>query len=329
MNIIVSPQIVRKIEDNLRYILVSAWARRERNLWWRRAVKTRTSSTKKELLQWMLETAQILPIGNGGSYTYDDLAEIYWEIVNENYGAALSLSADEISDGEGLDRSGKWARHIGNSGAYWPQKEAARLLRNGKTLTCYDGLSFFHTAHPVNPYIGAASGTYANLFTGLPFSIENLAYVYSQVEGILAPDGDPRHLRPTIVMAGPVERLAVTQALGAEIAADPVSSGTTAPATNMIKTSYGFVEPIIAAELNEVATIDGKSRGVWYLGCELVEDDELGGLIYQERQAYTMNSYAPMSDAELGRLDAFEWQMKGRNAASYGHPFLLIRVEPD
>jgi len=49
--IIVTPQIVRRIEDNLRYILVSAWARRESNLWWRRVAKTRSSSTKRELLQ--------------------------------------------------------------------------------------------------------------------------------------------------------------------------------------------------------------------------------------------------------------------------------------
>jgi phage major head subunit gpT-like protein len=329
MNIIVTPQIVRRIEDNLQYITVSAWKRRERNLWWRRVMKTRTSATKKELLQWMLETAQIQPMGNGGNLTTEDLVEIYWEIENEKYGAGLTLSADDISDGAGLDRAGQWARHIGNAGAYWPQKEATRLLKNGKTLLCYDGQPFFDEEHPVNPYIGEASGVYPNLFTGMPFSAENLAEIYAQIEGIEAPDGSPRHLRPTMVLAGPVERLAVTQALGAEIMADPVSSGTTAPATNMIKTSYGFVEPIIAPELNEVATVGGRSRGVWFLGCELIEDDELGGLIYQERQAYTMNSYSPMTDAELGRLDAFEWQLKGRNAASYGHPFLLFRVEPD
>src|SRR5687767_5003368 len=97
-NIIVTPQIVRRIEDNMKYILVSAWARREKGLWWRRVVKTRTSSTKRELLQWMLETAQIMPMGDGGNFTYDDLVEVYWEIVNEKFGAALNLSSDDLSD---------------------------------------------------------------------------------------------------------------------------------------------------------------------------------------------------------------------------------------
>lgn len=93
-----------------------------------------------------------------------------------------------------------------------------------------------------------------------------------------------------------------------------------APATNMIKTSYGFEPPVIAPELNE--------DGVWYLFCELVEDDELAGLIYQELQAYALNSYAPMTDVELGRCDEYEWKLKGRNAASFGHPFLAFRIEP-
>lgn len=327
MNIVVSPQILRRIEDNLRYIYVSAWARREKGTWWRRIAKPRSSGTKKELLQWMLETAQILPAGNGGKSTFDDLVEVHWEIENEDFDTSLQLSVDEIEDGEGLDRPGTWAKHVGNLGAYWPQKTMAQLLRDGKTKLCYDGLPFFSDSHPVNPYGGSTE--FSNLLTGLPFSAENLAKVYAHIEQIVAPDGEPRHLKPSIVAAGPVERLAVTQALGAEIFADPVSSGTTAPATNVIKSAYGFAEPLIAPEFNEVATVGGKSRGVWYLFCELLEDDELGALIYQERKAFGMNSYAAMTDAQLAMLDAFMWKLKGRNVGTYGHPFLGFRIEPD
>src|ERR1700749_4544379 len=97
--LIVTPQIVRRVEDNLRYILVSTWARREKSVFWRRIMKTRTSATKKELLQWMLETAQIRPMGNGGRTTYDDLVEVFWEVVNEDFGAALNLTSDETRDG--------------------------------------------------------------------------------------------------------------------------------------------------------------------------------------------------------------------------------------
>lgn len=328
MNITVTPQILRRIEDNLRYIYVTTWGRREKGLFWKRIAKARSSGTKKELLQWMLETAQIMPAGNGGKSTFDDLVEVHWEVENEDFDTSLELSVDEIEDSEGIDRAGSWAKHVGNQGAYWPQKTVAQLLRDGKTKKCYDGKPFFASDHPVNPY-NETGPTFSNLLTGLPFSAENLAKVYAYIEQIAAPDGDPRHLKPTIVAAGPVERMAVTQALTADIYADPVDSGTTAPASNIIKTAYGFTEPLIAPELNETASAGGKTRGVWYLFCELLEDDELGALIYQERKAFGINSYSAMTDAQLAALDAFLYKCKGRNVGTYGHPFLGFRIEPD
>lgn len=326
-NLIVTPQIVRRIEDNLRYILVNSWARRQQNLWWRRVMRTRTSSTKRELLQWMLETAKIRPLDNGGRYSFEDLTEIYWEIENEKFGDALSLTADEIADalespavsGGPLDRANAWARQIGSYGAYWPQERAAYLLKNGKTLTCYDNGAFFRENHPINPYIGTDSGTFTNLFLGYEFSPNNLAAITAYIRDIPGPDGVPRHLVPRIVAGGSYYQFAFNQVLNAEWYTDPRGTGG-ASGSNVIKLSYNYEAPIVAPELSEPGN-------PWYLFCELVEDDELGPLIYQERAPFTMNSYSPMSDVDLGLRDAFEWQFQGRNAASYGHPFLAFRIE--
>jgi phage major head subunit gpT-like protein len=324
--IIFQPSILRKIEDNLRYILVSTWARRQQNLWWRRLVKTRTSSTKRELLQWMLETAKIRHLGNGGRLGFDDIVEVSHEIENENFGEGLKLTVDNIEDalnspavsGNALDRAASWARHMGNWGAYWPQDRAAYLMKNGKTLLGYDGLAFFHEAHPINPYV-TGGPTYKNLHTGKAFNSNNLAELVAYVRGIKAPDGSPRHLVPRIIAAGVDLQYAVTQAMEADWYTDPEGSGN-AGAQNIIKTTYGFQAPIIAPELDQ--------EGVWYLACELVEDDELGGLIFQERKPFSMNSYSPLDDVTLGQMDEYEWQFKGRNASAFGHQFLLHRVEP-
>jgi phage major head subunit gpT-like protein len=326
--LIFSPQIVRKIEDNMRYILVSTWERRQKNLWWRRLMKVRPSSTKRELLQWMLETAKIRNLGNGGRIGFDDLMEISHEIENEDVGEGLRLTVNGIEDalnspavqGNVLDRAATWARHMGNWGSYWPQDQGAYLLKNGKTLLCYDGLPFFSATHLINPYGAAvAANQYKNLHTAKPFNTTNLAAIVAYIRGIKAPDGSPRHLEPKIVLAGVDLQYSVTQALGADVYADPNNSQG-APASNIVKTSYGFEPPIIAPELDEA--------GVWYLACELVEDDELSGLIFQERKPFGMNSYSPLADAQLGQMDEFEWHFKGRNVAAYGHPFLLHRVEP-
>lgn len=345
-NIVAAPSVVRRIEDNLKYIIVSTWARRERDQWWRRVVKSRSSSTKRELLQWMLETAGIKPMGDGGNFVYEDIEEITHEIIAEKFGAALRLSDDEIEDGSAFDRAGKWATQIASSGAMWPQEQAAQLLRDGKTKTGYDGVSFFNTAHPVSGINGDTGPSFSNLHYDMPFTPQNVAEGFRRIATIKAPDSKYRKLKPRVIGAGELERLAVTQALSAESFADPVRSGTTAPATNVIKTSYGFDEPIITADFDDTgsayynnttgayqgATATSATlatRGVWFMFCELLEDDELGGLIYSERKGFNLNSYSPISDVVLGQMDAWEWQFKGRNANTFGHSFLLHRFEPN
>ena len=328
MNIVITPEVIRRVEDNLEYLIVDHWARREQDVWWRRLVKTRTATTKRELLQWMLQTAGIKPMGDGGNATYEDLAEVMHEILVERFGSALRLSEDEIEDGAAFDRAGQWASQVAGSGAFWPQIQAAQLLRDGKTKGSYDGVAFFNTAHPINPLIGAGAGTFANLHYAMPFSPENLAKAYELVATIKSTDGQYRKLKPRIIAAGEVERLAVTQALKAEIAADPVRSGTTAAATNVIRTQYGFEEPIISADFDETATVSGAQRGVWYLACDLVEDDQLGGIVYSERKPFSLNTYSHLDDVTLSQMDAWEWKFKGRNGITFGHPFLLHRFEP-
>lgn len=328
MNIVIVPDVIRRIEDNLEYLIVSHWARREQDVWWRRLVKTRTASTKRELVQWMLQTAGIRPMGDGGNSTYEDLAEVTHEILVEKFGSSLRLSEDEIEDGSALDRAGQWATQVSGSGAFWPQEQAAQMLRDGKTKTSYDNVPFFSAAHPINPILGASTGTYQNLHYDMPFSPENLAKAYERIAMIPSTDGRYRKLKPRIVAAGEVERLAVTQALNAEIAADPVRSGTTAPATNVIRTKYGFEEPIISADFDETATVASVKRGVWFLACDLAEDDQLAGIVYSERKPFSLNSYSHLDDVVLAQMDAWEWKFKGRNGITFGHPFLLHRFEP-
>lgn len=342
MNIIISPQIVRRIEDNIEYLLSDVWARRRKAQWWARMMKTRAATTRREIVQWMLQTAKIRPIGNGGNYSYEDITEVEWEFLVERFGDALRLTTDEIEDGAAFDRAGQWATHMGSHAAEWPQQSAVSLLKQGKTRTCYDGLPFFSTAHPVNHYIGSTADDYPNLHYSMPFSPTNLARAFRIIAGIKAPDGMYRKLKPRIVSAGEIERLRVTQALSAEMYADPVRSGSTASASNVVGTAYGFEEPIIDVDFDELGATSaaaltddpiaghtaGEARGVWYLSCELVEDDRLGGLVYSERKAFQLSTYTHMDDVALAQMDAFEWQFKGRNGATYGHPFLLHRFEP-
>lgn len=317
-NNVIQPEILRVLEDEMRYIIVDTAKRLQADQWWRRVMKTRTSSTKKQLLQWMLNTVRLVDISNGGVSHFQDLVEVHFEITNEKFGVGLKLTSDEIDDGVAADRAGQWARQVAGQTVIWPQDKAAYLLKNGKSLTCYDDVSFFHTEHPINPYMGADGGVFPNLFWNMPFNTENLTAAVALIKALTAPDGHKRHIKPKRVIAGPDLEYDITQALAAEFYGDPNASG--APASNIIKTRYGFEDPVIGDELDEA--------GVWYIGADLEEDDELAGLIYQERKPFSMNSYSPLNDVVLAQMDEFEWLWKGRNTATYGHPFLLFRFEP-
>lgn len=330
-NLIVTPDlatIVRRVDTRVQYIYSSAWERRVQGQWWNRIAKTRPSSTLKEALIWLLETAKIRAAGDdGGVLDFDDLVEIAHSATNEDWQNGLALTKNQIEDalggtvvqGSPLDRAARWARHAGNGGAYWPQGKVAYAMKKGKTEQAYDGGAFFRQNHPINPVAGASGGVYHNLFTGYQFSAANLARITAYIRSIKAPDGIVRNLRPRIVAAGPDLEFAVSQVLGADFYTDPKNGVQGAAGSNVIKTRYGFEEPLIADELDET--------GVWYLGCELIEDDELGGIIYQEREAFSITSFANVSDAELSRAQRFEWHQRGRNTTFYGHPFLLFRVE--
>lgn len=335
--IITVPAVVRSVDQNVKTILSSAWARRNQNSWWRRIVKTRPSSTKKETIQWLLETAKIVDIGNGGRSVFGDLMAANITIENTTYGRALNLTANDISDALGsqantnnaLDYAASWARHMGNAGAYWPQEQAASFMKNTTGLA-YDGRPFFDSAHWVNPATKLGA-TYGNVFYGMPMTAANYATIGAYIETIPAPDGKPRKVKPRIVACGSDNRLNAVQLFGAEslFFTDPKNSA--APASNITKGLYETEAPIIDADLSFPAKVSGAANpyyGTWWIAAELVEDDDLAGMIFQEREPFALNSYTMYTDPELARMDSFEWNFKGRNAFSGGHPFLVFMCVP-
>src|SRR5262249_54186 len=154
----------------------------------------------------------------------------------------------------------------------------------------------------------------------------NYAKVGAYIQSIVAPDGIPRNIEPRIVLTGASDRFNAAQMFAAESASftDPNNVNGAAAASNITKTLYRTEAPISEPLLNKT----GGEAGSWWIGCELVEDEELGGMIYQEREAYRLNSYSELSDVVLGERDAFEWKFRGRNAFSAGHPFLLFMCVP-
>ncbi|HEX8795459.1 MAG TPA: Mu-like prophage major head subunit gpT family protein [Polyangiaceae bacterium] len=324
----VTPQWIATFETDTQTFVVDAWQRVLKDLMWDKFMDRRQSSTLRELYFWLVESASIRPEGQGGNKRYDDIGASFYEIDNANSGVGLILTKNEIEDNmmagpsvrgmPALDYAQNWAKQVGGHAAYWPQQQLfTQLIANGKTANGYDGVPFFSASHPVNVLSGTA--TYSNLATAMPLLADTDAHllasagyvnaVAAQMRGFKQPNGQFRRLRPAWLLHAPGQAYAVSKLLGSKFF----------NASDNVLTQMGIM-PICADELSA-------EDGVWYMGAELMPG-EGGPFIYQDREPYTLTSYTSDSQIELNRRKVFEWLFDGRNAVAYGHPYLIIRVEP-
>lgn len=333
----ITPSFLVSFETRITGLATGNWQRVAARLMWDAAMKTRLSATKVDILTFLLETAQIYPEGDGGNKRFDDMVAAQFSFENAHYGAGLELTVDEIEDNQlrdnpnvgALDYAAKWAKDIGAAAAYEPQKRLFQLISGGKVNTCYDGLSFFNAAHPINPNGGG--GTYSNLFTAVPLVVtsgtteqdnilrgrKNLGTVLGQIRAQRFFNGVPRFLIPSAIFCRSTEfdytNLIVNA--GSIGATDNLSAADPNDANKRLKV-YACPE------------LDTEVAGTYFVGCEDILSDELGAFIWSERKAFAMTQYGPMDSVTLKRMNKFNWDLDGRNVATYGHPYLFYRCEP-
>lgn len=324
----VTPEFVVSFETEIHAILDDNWARIAANLTWDRFMKIRPSSTKKQILVWLLQTAKLYPEGNGGNTRFDDMVAATTSFEVDNAGAGLKLTKNEIEDNQVirngaefavLDYAQRWASDIGNAALFYPQQQAFNLIANGTIATSYDGVPFFSVSHPVNPNGGG--GTYSNIITGVNLNptsgtteLDNLMLAQKNFATALATvatskglNGVPRYLKPTVML--------VPNALAYR--AQQLTGTTLLGQSDNILSRRG-IEVIVDPLLDTEPT-------VFYFAVEDMMSNDLGAFVWSEREPFTLRSYSMLDEAALNRRDEFEWTMKGRNGVTYGHPYLFYR----
>lgn len=333
----ITPLFVYDFQRNLNLRFDQGVKRAIAKLWWKDLAITQPSGNLLELYEWMLETAQIRDTNTkGDQIDFEDLVAVSHSIQNKNAGTALELDRNEFEDNK-YDRAAKWASDVGNQGMLWPQRKIIELILGGESNAGYDGKKFFATDHPVNPFDDSL-GNYSNLISDLSsvggtstceLTAKNLAAATALINTIPGPWGAPRELEPELLLVPSALRLAAQVATNAEVITDPLSpvdAGQTgyAAITNIIKRDYGFAQPIITPQLSAA---NGGSDLYWYLGVRAEEDALNGAFIYQERKAWELNSFTGLTQDELNRLNVFRWELRGRNVAAYGHPYLFFKIK--
>ncbi len=333
----ITPELIVSFETQVVGLVTGNWDRVVANLNWDRAMKQRPASTKREILTWLLETAAIYPEGDGGNKRFDDMVAATMSFDHSHAGNGLRLTADEIKDNQmkdnpnvgAMDYATKWAKDMGAAAGYEPQKQLFNLILNGTTALAYDGKPFFATDHPVNPNGGG--GVYSNHIANVPLVVtsgateqdniiigrKNLGKAQAAVRKNRFVNGVPRMLVPTTLWV---------QSDSYDYANMLVNSGVIAATSNT--SAADPKSPTKKLEVISCAELDGETAGTYYIGVEDMLSDELGAFIWSELEAFSMQTYGPMTEAALGRMKQFEWLLDGRNQAIYGHPYQFYRCKP-
>lgn len=322
----VTPEFIVSFETELKGIMATNWQRVASRLNWDKFMKVRPSAGKREILVWLLETAKLYPEGNGGNTRFDDMVAATFSYENDNAGAGLRLTKNEIEDNQMkdnasvgvLDYARQWANDISMASMYYPQQQLFSLITHGTTATGYDGVPFFSASHPVNPNGGTA--TYSNIITSVGLNPaaatelesfmlaqKNFATALAAVASKTFLNGVPRYLQPTTLLVPTALQYRAEQLTGGAI----LSQSTNVLANRNIQV---IVDPLLDAEPT-----------VYYLGVSDMMSDDLGAFVWSEREPFSLRTYSLYDEAALNRRDEFEWTMKGRNAAVYGHPYLMYR----
>lgn len=318
--------------------------RMRNHLWWQSIARTRPSTGLKDIVTWLLSTAQIRPQDSGGNMSFDDLVAQYQTVENRFSGAGLKLQRRQLedTDGGGMELGAAWAADIGAYMAYWPQRETAYFLKNAHDATkytSYDGKAYFAADHPYNPF-RVSAGAFANVLTGaaagtypgacpiddtqnIEKALENLGKIVSYIASVRMPSGDdPRFLRPAFILAPPRMYPRCVQLTSAKFLAQAATSGGGSSDVEALIKALGFATPLQADEL-----VGFENDTTFFVACEQLASSQLGGVVYTEREPFKINYYGTVDDAVLGRSQELEWQCLGRNVISAGHPYLLFKCK--
>lgn len=346
-------QTLATAENEMQVLAENEYTAINRRLWWPLLGKVLPALSRMATVSWLLTTVR-LKVTHGASF--DDLATQHTEITPDPINTSLRLTREQwedsrdsgstISGSEGIDLALQWSEQAAGAIAYWPQEQAAKILRLGHLteanggFNAYTGKAFFAKDHPLDPY-NAAAGTFANLLEGaadgdypgacpidvsvtLEVARENLGKVYAHIGGIKLPDAQGfRCLRPKALLVPP-KLYPRAQALCASMSIAAITPAPDATFAELVTqaAALGNVVPAMAGELSGF-----ESETSYFVICEQVESSQLAAMVMLEREAFAIAYYGDKTGAEAARLRELEWHVFGRAKVATGHPHQLMKVK--
>lgn len=345
-----TPSFLFDVERRMRIVGAQEYQRLLGALYWQQLAKQVPSNGKSERISWLMDTAGIQYVDRlGSTIEFEELAVNTMEYTAKTATGGYQLNKNQLSDvdGGGISLASEWARQIGAYAAYWPQKQVVDAIRKGTAAAslAYDGKVFFAVDHPVDPF-DTSIGTYANRLTAgvlangspgaCPIDVTNaatldVAYVNFQKVisyvngGLTMPNGvDPRMLKARRIFYPTALAARVAQLTNAKFIAAAASAGGGSQDVESTISSWNLQTPV---ECPELGAAFGGSDTTYYVAAESILSDQVGALLYINREPFEVVYNTGITDAALQRANKVQWTTRGRNVVGYGHPYLLFRVE--
>lgn len=274
--------------------------------WWSKIAMELPSTTEEEVHAWIQQIPAVREWL--GERHLNAISEAGYRLKNRVFEDTVQVSKDRIADRK-IAAEAVLMRMLGHQFAKFPdRKVASELLVGYASLKCYDGLTFFNDAHPVDP-LDASKGTFDNLLASTALTPANFDSTYAAMTQFKGADGQILGIMPDTLIVPP--QLRTTALLIAKGAYVPNVAGT----ATQSNPNEGVVDVLVLPELGSEST-------TWYLA---KLKGPLKPLIVQKREEPVFDLvFGPDSD-HCKKTRNLAWGADCRTAFGYTLPHLMVR----
>jgi len=272
--------------------------------WSAQLATTIPSSNRSQVYGWMARIAQLREWI--GPRTIENLSEPAYTLENRKFELTIGVSVDDWAD-TNLGVYAPTFAEMGRAAAEWPDVLTGEAVQLGDTTGLgFDGLSFFNTAHTLDP-AGTQSNSLANALTPANYQTARATMMSYTGE-----DGRPLKVMPTLLVVPPQLERAALEIINADMI--PSDAGT-ASQSNVLR---GSAQVLVVPEFADEPT-------VWYLADT---SRPIKPLIFQQRKPPMLVSKAQPTDDNYFFDQQMIWGTDARGAAGYSLWFLMLRSAP-
>lgn len=237
-----------------------------------------------------------------GERLYGELRAYGYTLVNKTYELSQKVPRDKIEDDKYMIFATPRLDNMAQSVAKWADTLLALLFLLGESIPSYDGVNFYDTDHPIDPY-DPLSAVQSNLFD-LELTPDNYGTVRNAMMALVGSNGLPLGVMPTLLVVPPQLADTGKRILQSDLITRAITGTGAAAESNIHK---GTAELLVMPELASQPT-------AWHL---LATEGHIKPYLVQSRTAPEFVAKDKATDDSVFERD--EYRYGARRRGNVGH----------